>query len=146
MKKDVLVAISSTQQFEGCPEEQIDLVTCASLYQRQGKYYISYEESELTGLDGTRTTIKIDAAQKAVTMIRAGTYPSNMQFVEGQRQVGLYQTDYGAMTVATRASRVASTIGEYGGALVIDYIIEVDNAVTGTHHFEIIVSQKEEKD
>lgn len=141
MKKEVLVAISSTQQFEGLPEEQIDLVTCATLYWRQGKYYISYEESELTGLEGTRTTIKLDG--KSVSMIRTGTYPSHMLFIEGQRQVGLYQTGYGSMTVSTRASRVHNTIGETGGELTIDYTIEVDNAMTGRHHFEILVSLKD---
>ncbi len=141
MKKEVLVAISSTQKFEDVPTEHIDLVTCATLYRRQGKYYISYDESELTGLDGTRTTIKMDG--KNVSMIRTGTYPSHMLFIEGQRQVGLYQTGYGAMTVSTRASRVHNTVDENGGELSIDYSIEVDNAMTGTHHFEILVTVKD---
>ena len=51
MKKDVWLTISSQQQFAGCDEENIDLQTAATLYERGGKYYIAYEESELTGLD-----------------------------------------------------------------------------------------------
>ena len=53
MKKDVWLSISSKQQFADCDEERIDLVTAATLYERGGKYYIAYEESELTGLEGT---------------------------------------------------------------------------------------------
>ena len=60
MKKDVWLTISSQQQFAGCDEENIDLQTAATLYERGGKYYIAYEESELTGLEGTKTTVKLD--------------------------------------------------------------------------------------
>ena len=78
MKKDALLSIRSTQRFEGCDEEKIDLITQARFYKRGGKFYISYEESELTGLLGTRTTVKIDG--DTVTMMRTGTYPSEMIF------------------------------------------------------------------
>lgn len=138
MKKNVLVAISSTQHFEGCDPEQIDLVTCALLYERGGAYYIIYDESALTGLEGTRTTVKMDG--RTVFMRRAGAYPSQMLFVENQRHVGLYETGYGAMTVSTHTSRVHNTVGAGGGTLAIDYTIEVDNNVAGEHHFEMVVT------
>lgn len=48
-------------------------MTAATLYERGGKYYIAYEESELTGLEGTRTTVKLDG--KSVSLIRTGTFP-----------------------------------------------------------------------
>lgn len=139
MKKDVWLSISSTQQFEDCDEEQIDLVTAATLYHRAGKYYIIYEESELTGLTGTKTTVKLDG--KSVSLIRTGAYPSHMLFAEDQRHVGLYQTPVGTgMTIATHASRVYNTVGEDGGELIIDYTVEVDNSVMGQHHFEMTVT------
>lgn len=78
MKKDVWLTISSQQQFAGCDEENIDLQTAATLYERGGKYYIAYEESELTGLEGTKTTVKLDG--KTVALIRTGTFPSHMLF------------------------------------------------------------------
>ena len=74
MKKDVWLTISSQQQFAGCDEENINLQTAATLYERGGKYYIAYEESELTGLEGTKTTVKLDG--KSVALIRTGTFPS----------------------------------------------------------------------
>ena len=138
MKTQVLAAISSTQRFEGSDEEHVELVTCASLYERQGKFYVSYDESELTGLNGTRTTVKLDG--KSVTLIRTGTYPSHMQFTEGERQVGLYDTGFGMLTISTHASRVYNTIGARGGELAIDYTIEIDQNVAGRHHFEMVVT------
>lgn len=111
MKKDVWLTISSQQQFAGCDEENIDLQTAATLYERGGKYYIAYEESELTGLEGTKTTVKLDG--KTVALIRTGTFPSHMLFAEDERHVGLYQTPVGSeMAIATHTSRVHNTIGE----------------------------------
>ena len=119
MKKDVWLTIRSRQQFEGCDEERVNLETAATLYERGGKYYIAYEESELTGLEGT----------------------SHMLFSEDERHVGLYQTPIGQdMTIATHTSHVCNTVGENGGRLVIDYTVEVDNSLMGEHHFEMVVS------
>ena len=133
MKKNVLLSISSTQQFEDCEPEHIDLVTEAVLYERNGKYYITYEESELTGLAGTRTMVKAAPSHPVVKC----TYPSELLFAEGQRHVGLYQTEGGALTISTRTRRLENKIGADGGTLAIDYIIEVDNSMVGHHHFSM---------
>ncbi len=137
MKKNVLLSIASTQQFEGCEPEHIDLMTEAKLYERNGKYYITYDETELTGLEGTRTMVKMDGA--TVSMIRTGTYPSELLFAEDQRHVGLYQTEFGALTISTHTSRLDNTIGENGGVLEIEYTIEVDNSMVGHHRFRMTV-------
>lgn len=137
MKKNVLLSIASTQQFEGCESEHIDLMTEAKLYERNGKYYITYDETELTGLEGTRTMVKMDGA--TVSMIRTGTYPSELLFAEDQRHVGLYQTEFGALTISTHTSRLDNTIGENGGVLEIEYTIEVDNSMVGHHRFRMTV-------
>ena len=98
-------------------------------------------ESELTGLEGTKTTVKLDG--KTVALIRTGTFPSHMLFAEDERHVGLYQTPVGSeMAIATHTSRVHNTIGEDGGHLIIDYTVEVDNSLMGEHHFEMTVSTK----
>lgn len=143
MKKNVLLSISSTQQFEGCEPEHIDLMTQAQLYERNGKYYIVYDETELTGLEGTRTMVKMDSG--TVSMIRTGAYPSELLFAEDQRHVGLYQTEFGALTISTHTDRLENSIGEQGGALDIEYTIEVDNSMVGHHRFRMTVVPAEEQ-
>lgn len=138
MKKDALLSISSTQHFEGSEEEHIDLMTQARLYERHGKYYITYDESELTGLEGTKTTVKLDGS--TVSLVRTGTCPSELLFAEGQRHVGLYQTEYGALTISTHTKQLQNSIDENGGELTIDYTIEVDNSMVGHHRFRMTVA------
>lgn len=142
MKKDIFLSISSTQHFEGSEEEHIDLMTEAQLYERGGKYYICYDETALTGLDGTRTTVKMDGS--TVSMIRTGAYPSELLFAKDQRHVGLYETDYGALTISTHTDRLENTIGENGGELSIEYTIEVDNSLVGRHSFRMTASPVQE--
>lgn len=138
MKKDVWVSIHSVQQFDGCEPEEINLVTGARLYLRGGKYYISYDETELTGLEGTKTTVKMDG--DFVSLIRSGTYPSHMLFQKDRRHVGLYHTPAGAsVTVALHTSNIQNTIGANGGELLIDYTLEMDNSLMGCHHLEMKV-------
>ena len=103
MKKDVIITIASKQNFEGCEPDHINLITAGRLYRRNGKYFISYEESELTGMEGTRTTLKLEDRQ--VTMTRTGTHPAQMLFAEHKRHVGLYQTDVGSLAVSTHTSQ-----------------------------------------
>lgn len=138
-KKEIWLSIFSLQHFEGCEEEKLVLDTAATLYKRNGKYFIVYQESELTGLEGTQTTIKLDG--KKIALTRTGAYASHMQFFENERQVGLYQSPIGLdLSIATHTSRVHNTVNEFGGELVIDYTIEIEHAVMGVHHFEMHVS------
>ena len=137
IKKDVVITIVSRQKFEGCEPDQIDLITTGRLYGRNGKFYISYEESELTGMEGSRTTLKIEPKQ--ITMTRTGTFPSQMRFAEHKREVGLYETELGSVAVSTHTSKLTSSIDENGGALAIDYTVEIDASLAGAHRFEMSV-------
>lgn len=141
LKKDVIIAIASRQDFEGCEPDNIHLITAGRLYRRAGKYFVSYDESQLTGMEGTRTTLKLEAQQ--VTMTRTGTHPAQMLFAKNKRHVGLYQTDVGSLAISTHTSQLVNTIGENGGVLQIDYTVEIDSALAGTHRFEMAVTPSE---
>ena len=138
MKKDVWLSISSTQRFEGCEIDRVDLVTAATLYCRRGKYYIVYEESEVTGWEGNRTTVKLSGKEAAV--VRVGSSPSELLFSENECHVGLYQPPFGAMTISTHTSRLRNTVSMDGGFLEIDYTLEVDNSLVGETHLEMTVA------
>ena len=137
-KKDVIITIASHQKFDGCEPDRIDLITTGRLYRRSGKFFISYDETELTGMKGTRTTLKLEDGQ--VTMSRTGTHPAQMLFAQNQRHVGLYQTEIGTMTISTRTNSIVNTISEDGGVLEIAYTVELDSGIAGRHQFKMEVS------
>lgn len=142
LKKIVWIAIDSEQSYEGAEPEHISMVCAGTLYFRKGVYYISYEESELTGLENTRTMIKIEPEQ--VTMTRTGDYPSQMLFIENQRHVGLYQTGYGALELAIHTAKIENQMDKNGGFLSLEYTVELDHHVAGYNRFSIEIREKEE--
>ena len=63
-----------------------------------------------------------------------------MPFEEHSRTLSLYQTDDGSLAVTTHTSQLINDIGENGGKLSIDYTVEIDSNLAGTHRFEMAVT------
>jgi len=82
VEKQVLITVDSMiSSFDG-DREQISFVTEGKLTMEEDSYVITYEESEITGLEGTTTTLK--AGKDSVTLIRHGNVDSMMLFEVGK--------------------------------------------------------------
>ena len=141
MEKDVVISIKGMQQYEDTDPDTIELVTAGRM-QRVGKSYtLSYQESELTGLEGTLTTIQVEGEQ--VTLMRVGEFNSQMVFQEGRRHLSMYNTPYGAMAIGVNTRHLLADLNDQGGDIEIDYAIEVDHAIAGRNIFQIKVTEAE---
>ena len=139
MRKDVIIQINGCPKYENGDGESIELTTAGRLYRKNGSYYIIYKESELTGMEGVTTTLKVE--DKRITLMRNGLYPTQMVFEKGQRHFGVYRTEFGAMMVAISARDVRHSMTDSGGDLLIDYSIEIDSVLTGENLFRINVKE-----
>ena len=133
MEKDVIISIKGTQKYENADQDVIKLVTEGRLEREGGSYTLSYQESELTGLEGTLTTFQIEPER--VTLLRVGEYNSQMVFEEGRRHMAMYNTPYGAMTVGVNTRHLLAELDDQGGDIEIDYAIEIDHAIAGRNIF-----------
>ena len=133
MKKDVIITIKGLQTYEEQEPDSVELVTSGRFYQKDGNYYLTYKESELTGLGSTTTTMKIE--KDKVTIMRFGDTRSHMIFEEGQKHVSYYDTGIGALTVGVSTRQINKILGEHGGKVEIDYSMEVNNSLTGENAF-----------
>ena len=141
MTDNVIISIKGKQLYgEGTPDE-MELVTAGTLKRDgAGGFTVTYQETELTGLEGTTTRLHIKNGQ--VTLLREGSINSQMVFEEGRRHLSMYETPYGALSVGINTRRMRSTVGEAGGDLEIDYAIEIDNLVAGQNLFRMNVKKK----
>ncbi|MBS7316100.1 MAG: DUF1934 domain-containing protein [Clostridiaceae bacterium] len=139
MRKDVIIQINGCPKYDDADGEVIELKTAGRLYRKNGSYYIMYKESELTGMEGITTTLKVE--DKRVTLMRNGMYPTQMIFEKGQRHFGIYNTEFGSLTIAVSARDVRNSMTDSGGDLFIDYSIEVDHVLTGENLFKIQVKE-----
>jgi len=92
---------------------------------KDDKYYISYEGSELTGYEGTTTTLKIKDG--CVSMMRFGNSATQMVFEKEKKYVGHYDTPYGTLSVGVTTNSMELNIDENGGEIDLDYMVELNN-------------------
>ena len=135
----VLLSIRGEQYFDGVDPDATELMTEGTMELSEEGLTLRYQESALTGMEGTVTTFTVEGPR--VTLTRSGSVNSQMIFEEGRRHFSLYETPYGSMTVGVNASRVFSSLEDHGGDIEIQYAIELDHAVMGVNHFRIHVRE-----
>ena len=141
MDKSVIISIKGKQSFEGTDDDTGELVTEGLLAKEgEGEYTLSYQESEITGLEGTLTTFQVE--QGRVTLLRVGEVNSQMVFEEGRRHLSMYETPYGALSIGVNTRKMRSSLGDTGGEITIDYALEIDHSVAGLNFFQIHVKEK----
>ena len=139
-KLPVMLSIRGEQYFDGIDPDQTELMTEGTLELTEQGLRLSYEETALTGMEGTTTTFAVEGGR--VTLTRSGTVNSQMIFEEGRQHTSLYETPYGELAVDVQTSRLRHNLTERGGIMEIQYSIAVEHTVTGRNCFKIRVKRK----
>ena len=103
---------------------------------------LSYMESEVTGLEGTRTSVIVMPNQ--VVVDRDGMITSRMVFREGVKDAFQFSTPYGAATMGIDTRRIRQDMSDNGGHLEIDYVVDMEHAVATRNKFQITVREIEQ--
>lgn len=139
-KIPVMLSICSKQNYEGQDPETIELVTEGVMEHRNDVWEISYEESDLTGLEGVTTTFKL--SKRGATLRRSGRLQSRMIFQEGVRHESLYQMEVGALLIGVIAQKIRYDMTENGGTVDITYGIEIEQSSLGKVEYHLDVTPK----
>ena len=139
-KLPVLLSIRGEQYFDGIDPDATELMTEGTMVLTEDGMVLSYEETELTGMEGTTTTFEVKGPQ--VILTRTGTVNSQMVFEEGRQHTSLYETPFGELTVDIQTSRLRHNLSERGGVMDIKYSIAVEHTTTGRNCFKIRVKRK----
>ena len=139
-EKKVMIYVRGEQYFEGVDPDATELISEGTMtIAGDGAITLVYEETELTGLEGTTTQFVID--DDTVVLTRYGALNSQMIFQRGKRHTSLYETPWGTMTVDIATASLAHRLDSHGGLLDIRYSIAVDHQVTGQNRFKIRVRE-----
>ena len=140
MKIPVVLSIRGRQSYLDQEPEVIELVTEGVLEKDETGWDLSYEESDLTGLQGVTTTFRIE--QERVVLTREGTLSSQMIFVEGEPHDSLYKMDFGALMITVCATKVTFDLSEEGGTVDLEYKIEIEQSSAGMIDYHLDVRKK----
>ena len=140
MKQSVVLSIRGRQSYQGQDPDVIELVTEGVLEHTLTGWELTYEESELTGLQGVTTTFSVEPDK--ITLTRTGKLNSQMVFQVGVVHESLYQVEFGALLICVMASRIRADITENGGTVDLEYAIEIEHSSAGVIDYHLAITPK----
>ncbi len=97
--------------------------------EEDGSFRISYEDSEITGLEGCLTTFCLTATGMLI-MLRRGTVKTCMVFENAHRHLCDYGAGGGIPSVFLHTHSLKSDLTEEGGTVEVEYSVEIRGAKT----------------
>ena len=133
--KDITIKITGKNSIDD-EEDVIEFTTDAKIYDKAGSIYIIYDESDLCGMPGYTTSLKITGQR--VKMARFGPNKekaTEMEFENGKRYTNHYATEFGVFDLEILTQNMNNTITSEGpGKLELDYYISL-NGLGDAHNF-----------
>lgn len=122
--QNVIVTVLGVQKDAQGKKDHIELVTAGRRYQKNGIDYVSYQESNLTGMEETTTLLKI--YQDKLVLVRMGNVEQKQEFFAGEKRQGMYKTPFGIMSLAVLTKKLSISMAETNGKLEVAYELEID--------------------
>jgi len=139
MNKEVLISVKGMQLNEFGEVDQQELITKGNYFLKKGAFFIIYSESEITGMSGTTTTLKVEPTR--VTLNRMGTSAQKQIFERGVHHRCNYITPFGKMIMGVVPSKVEVNLTEIGGSINLEYELEVANEKISDNMLSITVKE-----
>ncbi len=121
-----MITLKSVQS-SGKDKEEMELITEGLYRKTSDGYIITYDESEATGYEGSKT-ILTTVGEKQVTMQRKGSTVSNLVIEKGKKHHCHYGTPYGDFMVGITANDIKSNLENEGGELYFKYVIDINSS------------------
>ncbi|GAB6169206.1 DUF1934 domain-containing protein [Clostridium carnis] len=117
MGKKALISVKSFTEID--KKDVIEVVTPGMFYVCDDGFKAEYEETEISGMKGTTTTLSI--FEDIFILEREGSTSTKMDFKKGETAISLYNTPYGMMDLQIHTEYLEIDINENGGDIIAKY-------------------------
>ena len=117
MDNKAIISIISNSSIEDA--DAIEVVSPGQYIKLDNGYKAIYEATELSGMEGTTTTLTIK--DEEIILEREGTTSTKMVFNIDEPSISLYNTPYGMLEITVSTSNLSIDMNDDGGELKIDY-------------------------
>ncbi|SHK59067.1 DUF1934 domain-containing protein [Tepidibacter formicigenes] len=138
MNQEVVIKMKTCQIDSKGEKDTMELITQGKIYKKNKALYIVYEESEISGMAGTTTTLKI--TEDCITMKRFGKNNSELIFKKGKRFKTKYRTVHGDFSIETLTKSIDVEMSQ--DLSNIDININYDINISGLFEGKNIISIK----
>ena len=143
--RNVWLSIVGTATGAQDPVDQGDTMkfeTEGSFYHEKETSCMTYQETDISGMQGTTTTVKVN--DDKVSVIRLGAVNSIMEFEKGKRNIIMYSTPYGdiSMGVFTKGVNIDYDERMDPVKVAVDYSIDVEGRPNTTNLLNIEIKER----
>ena len=139
MSISVLVSVASAQRYEEGNSERMEFTTEGTLHHRGGVYTIIYRDTEVTGIAGVTTSLKVEPAK--VTLNRMGAVDHRQVFEKGRRHGSPYVTAQGALFFEIDTEDMEINLTEQGGNITLEYNLFSDEQLVSHNSLRINIKE-----
>lgn len=137
--KKIMMKITGKQASDG-QDDQMEFVTEGEMSERNGTLYLMYEETEISGMPGCKTRLKIKDDYVSMKRLGTKTIPAGteMEFAPGKVFTGPYDTPYGSFEMEVVTNKVINELtAEGAGSVHIDYKMSLKGLVESHNQLSI---------
>lgn len=140
MQKRALIKVIGTQRFPEGDEDKLEFTTEGSYHMRRGVFYLVYKESEVTGMEGATTTLRVE--NEYVVLNRMGSMELKQEFRPGFLHRSSYVTPYGTLWLSVITDKVESDLTAQGGRITLEYNLYIDDQLVSHNGLTIIIKEE----
>ncbi|MCQ2558777.1 MAG: DUF1934 domain-containing protein [Oscillospiraceae bacterium] len=137
---EAVIEVHNISCIDAPEQETFDFITDGLFSYSPQEIFLSYLETDVTGIPGTVTTIRIRPDE--VELSREGAITSTMEFKKGGKDNILYNTPYGTATMGLRTRSITQSFDENGGSLEVDYVLDFEHAMVLHNQINVKVTKQ----
>ena len=137
---NVIVTLVGTQRDAQGDESRIELITVGHYYEKNGVQYIVYKDSEVSGLEGTKTMLKV--YDQHVVLVRMGSVKHQQEFRLGAKSHSTYVTPYVTMDMGILTQNIDLDVRASVKNIHIRYELEINGQWQSTNTLSISVREE----
>ena len=141
MKQKIYLQIINKQKIAGGEDDILNSENEGVLYKKRGQYYLVYEDYS-EGLEGARTSIKIDPSEERILLNR--NHPAELKqiFKVGETTRGYYRIRSEKMELEIETNNIEYHLNEQSGNIKIEYKIYFGGKLATDNNLEINYTKK----
>jgi uncharacterized beta-barrel protein YwiB (DUF1934 family) len=139
MGKKAIISLSSKVKLD--EEDIIEVVTPGEFYRKENFYYAIYKETEISGMEGTTTILKIGKGR--LYLIRNGSTTAKMEFCKNEKGISMYDTPYGTIELMIDTINLNINIDDNGGDIFINYNMSISGQSEQNTQLKINIKTQE---
>ncbi len=117
----------------------VETVSFGRMAEKNGRFYVFYDETEAVGMEGTKTTIKWNYDN--VVIIRSGATESRQEFARGLECISVYKTPYMSFGLKTTTQYIYVYCRDGVWNIELEYTLELAGQESNEMKIKIAIEE-----